>query len=198
MKRAVLSFVLTSLMIVSCSHEEDQRQAQIISRGTSDLEILTERTAKNPKDADAWYHIADLYDRTNNYQQEIEALRKVVAIQPKHGYAYFKMGTAHSRLAQYREAIKAFEKAKQFMPRNPVLFNNMALAYGKLNRPDDEIASLRTAIKLRPRYATARFNLGMVHLRTGNRQEALKDQKELQEIDITLAKELMKEIDKKR
>ncbi len=185
------------LLLLSCSHEE-QQERQTVSPERSDLDILLEQTAKNPKDADAWYHIADLYERVNAYEQEIEALQKVVALQPERGYAYFRMGNAYSRLAKYQEAVKAFEKAKSEQAKNPVLFNNMAIALGKLNRPNDEIAALRAAIKIRPRYSAAHFNLAMVYLRTGNRQGALREQQTLMEFDVTLANTLKKEIEKKR
>lgn len=195
MKR--LSLVIALLMLTAACSEQ-QREPVIVAPQKSDIDILLEQTAQNPKDADAWYHLADLYDRMEMYQQEIDALKKVVALQPGRGYAYLRMGNACNRLGKYPEAVQSFEKAKPSQAKNPVLYNNLAFAYGKLGRTKDEIAALRKAIELRPRYATARFNLAMASLRNGDRGEALTQYKALNNIDGTLAAQLKKEIDHSR
>lgn len=185
------------VILVSCSDDNPRRQ-QTFAPEKSELELLIEKTAVNPNDADAWYHLADLYERGELYENEIEALKRVVTIQPTRGYAYLKMGTAYNRLGRYEDAVHAFSKAQRHQSRNPVLYNNMAYAYGKLGKNEKEIAALRKAIALRPRYATARFNLGMASLRTGNRGEVVKQYEALKEIDASLADMLKRELDKRR
>ena len=196
MKNLLMFLVFVSLL-GACTGE-DQRQPQTLAPVKTDLELLLEQTAQNPKDADAWYHLADLYDRVELYEQEIDALKKVVALQPKRGYAYLRMGNACNRLGRYPEAVQSFGKAKPYQAKNPVLYNNLAFAYGKLGRTKDEIAALRKAIELRPRYATARFNLAVASLRNGDRGEALTQYKALNNIDGTLAAQLKKEIEHTR
>ena len=82
------------------------------------------------------------------------------------------------------------------MPTNAVAYNNMGIAYGKLNKPDNEIAALKKAIQLRPRYSSARYNLGITYLKTGNKKEALKEYEALKDFDEGIAEALMKEIGK--
>src|ERR1700690_2474604 len=66
---------------------------------------------QNPNDADALFHLADLYDRNTMYQEAIATYKKVIKLKPDMGYAYFKMGTAYDRINQPSEALNAFKSA---------------------------------------------------------------------------------------
>lgn len=192
--KSLLPIVLFSLLWISCSGEKQEAPPPVSSEKNL-FEEVKERTVQNPKDAEAWYHLADLYERSEMYREEVDALNKVIAIDPRRGYAYVKLGNACNRLAQYQEAIKNFKTAIEYFPRNPVLYNNLAISYGKINKPDEEIAALEKAITLRPRYATARYNLGIALLKRGNRDGALKQYNEINKFDGGTAAALKKVID---
>jgi tetratricopeptide (TPR) repeat protein len=188
---------MTTLLLLSCS-KESEKTAEPVSTEKSMFEELKEQTVKNPRDADAWYNLADLYERSGMYREEVDALQHVISLKPEKGYAYMKLGSAYSRLGEYQDAIKQFTAAKKYLPKDPVLYNNLAVAYGKIGKPDDEIRELEKAISLRPRYATARYNLGMAFLKKGNSAQALRQYNELKKFDESVANALKKEIDAKR
>jgi tetratricopeptide (TPR) repeat protein len=192
----VIIFITSAIFLFSCSKKEEQERtpANVNNSGQSIYEKLKEQTTKNPKDAEAWYYLADLYERSELYPQEIEALNKVVALKPT-GYSYMKLGTAHHRLGEYEAAIKNFNAAKKYFPKYPVLYNNLAVAYGKIGQIDEEIAQLKIAISLRPRYSTARFNLGKSYVKQGKVALAMKQYDELKKFDDGVAQMLKKEID---
>lgn len=189
-------FFMTSLLLFACTKEKEQT-AEPVSTEKSMFEEIKEQTVKNPKDADAWYHLADLYERSGMYREEVDALRHVISIKPDRGYAYLKLGNTYNRLGEYQDAIKQFTSAKKYLPKDPVLYNNLAVAYGKIGKPDDEIRELEKAISIRPRYSTARYNLGMAFLRKGKRELALRQYDELKKFDEGIANTLKKEIDAK-
>lgn len=192
-------FILAiSLVMLSCGSEKEKTAPPPISEEKTLFEEVKAQTAKNPNDAEAWYHLADLYERAEQYREEADALNKVIALKPDRGYVYVKLGTACSRLGRYQDAIKNYLKAKTFFPKNALLYNNLAVAYGKTGRADEEIAALKQAISLRPHYATARFNLGVVYLKKGRRGDALKQYEELKKFDEGAAASLKKEIDAAR
>ncbi len=195
MKRFFI-IIATVFLLFSCSEDKSQQPAQ--NAAPSLFEQVREQTKTNPQDRDAWFHLADLYERAEAYQEEADALKKVVTIKPDDGYSYFKLGTTYNRLGRYQEAIASFQKAEKYIPRNPVLYNNMAVAYGKTGKTDKEIESLKRAISLRPRYVTARYNLAATYLKKGNRQEALKQYDIIKQIDEGAAASLKKEIDQKK
>ena len=184
------------LMLLSCSKEPEKIQ-EPMSAEKSVFEEVKEQTIKNPKDADAWYHLADLYGKAQMHQEEATALQKVIEHNPGKGYAYVKLGNAYNRLGRHQDAVTSFRTALKYFPKDPVLHNNLAVSYGKLGKTDEEIGLLEKAIALRPHYATARHNLGIIMLKLGKRGEALKQYNELSKFDPVVAASLKKEIDTK-
>ena len=192
MKTGIL-FTLTALLLVSCTSEKEQpaRQAAQISP----FEQVREQTVKDPKDVDAWSRLADMYESSQMYSEEAAALKTIITLKPDKRYAYVRLGNTYNRLGRYQEAIDAFLAGAKYPPQDPVLYNNLAASYGMLGKTDREIAALKKAIVLRPHYATARYNLGVVYLKNGRREEALKQYNELNKFDEGTAQALKKEID---
>ncbi len=195
--RLLIVAVVTSLMVTACGKEPEKTTKQEMVTEQTLYEEVKTQTIKNPRDAEAWSHLADLYERSAMYREEADALQKVIAIDPQRGYAFLKLGNAYSRLGQYQEAVKSYTRALKFFQKNPVLYNNLAIAYGKTGKTDDEITALQKAIALRPRYATARYNLGIALLKKGRRSEALIQYHEIDKFDANVAAALKKEIDGK-
>jgi tetratricopeptide (TPR) repeat protein len=197
MKTIFIILFMTSFLLFSCNHDKGEEKTLPGSTEKNLFEELRDQTIKNPKDEEAWYHLSDLYERSEAYNEEVNALQKVIAINPKRGYAYVKLGNAYSRLGKYQEAITSYSKAIKFFPKNPVLYNNLAIAYGKVGKTDDEILTLQKAIAQRPRYSTARYNLGIALLKKGKRSQALAQYRELDKFDTGFSAALKKEIDRK-
>jgi tetratricopeptide (TPR) repeat protein len=196
--RYILTMVLLLIpLVLSCSRDANKPAAPAPEQKT-DIQILREKIQNNPQDAEALYHLAELYDRAGLYQEEIDTLGKIVAIKPDLGYAYFKRGTACNRIERYQEAVVNFTKAAKLIPNQPMVLNNLAFSYGKLGRTDQEIASLKKALAMRPGYNIARFNLGMAYLKAGQQKEALQQYTLLKDRDEGYAAALKKEIDSKR
>ncbi len=187
--------LLSTATILSCSEEPERTVPSTVVTQQSDLAMLQEKVTKEPGDADAWFHLADLYERANQYLEQADALRKVVALRPEMGWAHFKLGTAYNRLQRYEEAVKSFRTAEKYVKDQPMLYNNLGVAYGKLGKPKEEIASLRKAVAIRPRYSMAHYNLGVALLRKGDRQGAATELRILQDLDEGTAAALKKDID---
>jgi tetratricopeptide (TPR) repeat protein len=176
------SIVLFVLLLSSCSNDRPQPQGQP-ALPKDPIVDLKARLTENPNDAEAWFHLADLYERNGLFAEEIEALKRSLAIDVGSGYAYVKMGTAQNRLGRFDDAIVSFQKAKNYQSQNPVLFNNLAYALGKTGNVDGQIEALKRAVSLRPSYVTARYNLGMAYFRKGMRERALAEARALENID---------------
>ncbi len=196
--RSLIPVIILCALVAACSEEKPKAPSGKALVQTDPLAEVQEELARNPRNADAWFHLADLYERNGMYAEEADALKKVVSIEPGRGYAYLKLGTAYNRLEKFTDAIAQFQKAKKYQPKNPVLFNNLAFSYGKTGKTDEQIAALKRAITLRPNYATARYNLGMVYLKQKRKDEALKQYDALRSFDEGMAKSLKKEIDARR
>ncbi len=190
----VLFLAAAAAVSASCSDEPPPRRASPVRAQPSDIEVLHQQLAKDPANADGWFHLSELYERASLYQEQAEALRKVIALRPEMGYAYVKLGTVCNRLQRYDEAVKNFLEAERYVPNQPQLYNNLAFSYGKLGKAREEIAALRKAIAIRPRYAVAHHNLGMALLEKGDLEGARKEVSILREIDEGAAVSLEKEI----
>ena len=202
LRRFLVLLIVGLVFSVSCKKEETASRQEPTGRvvnpysSESVFEELKKKLQENPDDADALYHLADLYDRNAQYREAIDAYQKVIRLKPDMGYAYLKMGTAYDRIDQPKEAINAFRKAIRYMPNYAVAYNNLAVAHGKLGNYDEEISALQKAIALRPSYTAARYNLGVTYLRKGNRKAALRECESLKKFDEGAAESLMKEIKK--
>ncbi len=195
-RRRSLLLIIVALL-TACSQDNERPSVQV-SPQKSDIQVRMEQVASNPRDADAWFHLADLYDGAGMYPEEIDALKKVIALKPKEiGYAYEQLGTAYNRMGKYREAVRSFLKAKGYSPKNPVIYNNLAASYGMIGKTNEQISALEKAITLRPHYAIARYNLGIVFLKKGKRAGALKQYQELNKFDEGTAQALKQKIDAK-
>lgn len=164
----------------------------------SAYETVLRQLKKNPDNIKARYHLAQLYYRDGIYDKAVENYRLVLKAQPERGFVYFRLATSLSRLQRYEEALEAFKESITRLPDTsvPVAYNNMAIAYGQLGRYQEEIDALRKALEYRPRYASALYNLGATMLKTGDIEGALEQYETLNEIDLTMAQALKKEIDK--
>lgn len=196
--RYLLAIVLLlTTVVLSCSKESSRQTAPAVEQ-KNDIQLLRERIQNNPQDADALFQLAELYERADLFNEEIDTLHRVVAIKPDMGYAYFKMATACNRIERYQDAVDNFIKATKFIHNQPMLYNNLAFSYGKLGNTGQQIAALKKAIALRPGYNIARFNLGMAYLKAGQQKEALQQYAVLKDRDEGYALALKNEIDQKR
>jgi tetratricopeptide (TPR) repeat protein len=197
MRKALGACAISVLLVAGCTEKPATPPAPPVAV-KGDMELLVEKGQKDLKDFDTWFHIADLYERAQQYPQELDALLKVVAAKPDMGFAYFKLANTYNRLGKREEAIKSFLDAKKLLPNSPSLYNNLGWTYGQVGKVKDQIAALRQAISLRPRYATARLSLGLVLLRQGDRKGAEEQHAALLTIDEGAAADLKKEIEGKK
>jgi tetratricopeptide (TPR) repeat protein len=159
-------------------------------------ETVLRELQEDPNNILALYHLGDLYFRDGEYEKAVENFQRVVAADPSRGYVFFQMGTALSRIGRLEEALDAFKKAIPQLKHPEVAYNNMGIAYGRLGRYQDEIAAMKNAIALRPRYASARYNLGVTQIKVGDLEGAREQYEALNKFDLTIAKALLKEIEK--
>jgi len=193
-KRHVAS-ALAALALLGACGEKAEPPRQTIAPVRDELSLLQEAVQKNPNDTDSWMHIADLMERGQAWQLEVDALQKVLAVEPGRSFAHLKLANTYNRLGRYQDAVASFLEAKKTRPNDPVLFNNLAFAYGRLGKGAEQVAALRTAVSLRPRYSTARLNLGTALAKQGDRAGAEEQYAALREFDESAAAALRQQID---
>ena len=151
---------------------------------------------KDPNNLKAIYHLGDLYFRDGEYEKAVENFRRVVTADPSRGYVYYQLATALSRLNRPEESLEPFNQAVAKLRNPAIAYNNLGIAYGRLGRYQEEIDALRNALKYRPQYAAARYNLGATLIKVGDLEGAREQYEALNKFDLTIAKALLKEIEK--
>jgi len=200
MKPLSFLLVIVAALFFSCKGKEttqERKQGPVVNAYSAESVYLEtrQRVEAHPEDADAWFHLADLYERNGQYAEAIDSYKKVSKLRPSQGYVYVKMGTAYDQLGKPAEAVEALKKAVHYMPGYALAYNNLGIAYGKLGSNHEEIAALKKALQLRPRYVTARYNLGIAYLRVKDRKAALQQYGLLKDVETGAAEALKKEID---
>src|SRR5208282_6074841 len=137
-------FVFLVVLPFSCKEKEKTqagKQGPVYNPYTTESVYLEtrQRVEAHPEDAEAWFHLANLYESNGQYAEAIDAYKKVAKLRPKQGFVYVKIGTAYDQIGKPKEAVEALKKAVHYMPGYAVAYNNLGIAYGKLGRNREEI-----------------------------------------------------------
>ena len=198
--------IMALIMLPACQREKSNKPPGYLqsaetaenrsapAANESVYESVLRNLEKNPENIKALYHLAELNYRDGRYKEAVENYRKVLDRQPARGFVYLRLGTSLNRLGRYEEALAAFNGAVNNMDDPALAYNNMGITYGQLGRFQEEIEALRKAISARPSYASARYNLGVTLLKTGDVAGARRQAEALNEIDLTMAEALNREI----
>jgi TolB-like protein/Flp pilus assembly protein TadD len=109
------------------------------------------------------------------YDQAIEQLRKTVEMDPGFYYAHWTLGNALELKGRNEEAIAEYKKAIALNddPLPPALLGHL---YAKIGRKDEALAILKQLRELREsskqRYVSP-YNLALIHIGLGQREEAI-------------------------
>jgi Flp pilus assembly protein TadD len=148
---------------------EDHRDAAV--------EALEQLTKANPKEADAWVSLGDLFRGTERFTDAVLAYDKAVALidtpQPDQWVAYYVRGICFERLKSWEKAEADFRKALELSPDQPQVLNYLGYSLVEMNANLDEAtAMIERAAKARPDEGAIVDSLGWALYRQGRYAEA--------------------------
>ena len=79
---------------------------------------LEKQVAQDPKNAETWSQLGNLYFDSENFNKAIEAYQKSLALKPNDADVWTDMGVMYRRSGNPAEALKAFDKAIAIDPRH--------------------------------------------------------------------------------
>jgi tetratricopeptide (TPR) repeat protein len=113
---------------------------------------LKQLTAKQPKDALAWYLLGRLYFKRNDIFQAIECLEKTRRINPKNPEAWHLLGILHDvsarTLRDERKALKYLEKARELNPDDVDILFGVSVMHMGLGNCSQAVEYLERAKKI--------------------------------------------------
>ena len=136
-------------------------------------------------------NLGTAYFLLGRYSDAADSLRDAVKLDPNFEIARNNLGQALLKTGQYQEAIDCISQVIQQQGRDVApLYNDIGVAYSHLKRFQDAANYLHLAIQIKENYALARYNLGLVSLRTNDRNAAYDQYVALKSLDRNLADEL--------
>jgi len=106
--------VMTSLLFMACGKEPEKTTEQEPVAEKILFEEVKTQAINNPKDTEAWSHLADLYERSAMYREEAEALQKVIALRPRYAAARYNLGIALLKKGKRSEALIQYHELDTF------------------------------------------------------------------------------------
>ena len=123
------------------------------------------------------YRIGTILLELGRTPEAVKTLETAVALSPVRGDSHLALGLAYMKAERVRRAADAFLKGTTYEPFNPALYINLGAAIAEMGRLEAAKRHFHRAIELGtfplPRTYLAYTNLGLIHLRQGNTDEAL-------------------------
>jgi Tfp pilus assembly protein PilF len=113
----------------------------------AEINALKERVQKNPKDAQAWSRLANIYQDAGMFEPSIEFYRRAIELVPNNADLLTDMGICYQGLKQFDKALEILERAQTADPAHwQSLYNIVVVAgleMGRFDRADAALARLQ-------------------------------------------------------
>ncbi len=153
----------------------DERQRDLVSAVLGELERRDE--------SDVLFNEAYDFILLGREREAMEKLRTFIAVHPNVWNAWFLLGWAHRRLEEYAEGEKAFIRAVELGSEETDTLNELAICRMELGKYDECRATLHAALSHEPENVKIISNLGILELKQGRREEAVRFFASAAEID---------------
>jgi Tfp pilus assembly protein PilF len=114
------------------------------------LALLTERIAKDPRDADAWTSRGLLRGRLHDYEGAACDFKEALSLDPNSLHALWWEGDLYRELGRYSEALASYNRAIAIAPTNARGYHHRGDCYIKQGCPAEAISDFTRAITLEP------------------------------------------------
>lgn len=106
---------------------------------------------KDPKNADAWIHLGNLYFDTDQPAKAVQSYEKALVLKPDQPDVLVDCGVMYRELKEYDKALQYFRKALMINPRHEfALFNSGVVLYHDMNRHEDGLNAWRELVRTNP------------------------------------------------
>ncbi|MCL6472681.1 MAG: tetratricopeptide repeat protein [Firmicutes bacterium] len=170
----ILMFLITALIVQRVYFQPP------VARTAIEKDLLKYKAAikKNPRNAEAYIGLADVYLEMQDPQSALKNLERAVRLKPNSWNAHFEMGRAYDALGKEGEAIKHFTKAANIDPYNELGFYQLGRVYQNQKNFGRAIEAYKKTLKVNPTLADAHYYLGNCYERTNQIDLAKKEYQE--------------------
>ena len=117
----------------------------------AEINALKERVTKDPKDADAWIRLGNLYQDATMYAQAVEFYKRATELRPVDANVLTDAGICYQQLKQFDQSLAMFEAAQKADPAHwQSLYNIVIVAGLQMHRFDKAQVALDKLKQLHP------------------------------------------------
>ena len=110
-----------------------------------------EELRRDPKNAESWEHLGNLYFDANDPGKAVNAYLKALELNPGNTSVLVDCGVMYRELRQYDKALEFFKKALAIDPKHEfALFNSGIVLYHDLDRKDEAMEAWRALVAINP------------------------------------------------
>ena len=131
------------------------------------LECYVEAADTFPENSDILTECGLMYQRMGDNIKAFEYLGNALTYNPRNAKAILGAGAILQSSGDFDVALTKYRVAVTQTPNNPFLWNNVGLAFFGKKKLVAAVACLKQAVYLAPFEASINYNLGVVHLHTG-------------------------------
>ncbi len=136
-------------------------------------ELIQEGLRINTGSVDLHFSLGVLFEKTDRFEQSIEAMKTVLKMEPDHAEALNFIGYMYAdRGIHLEEAERMIRKALQMKPGNGYMIDSLGWVCFRTNRLEEAVRYLKEAVEALPEDAAILEHLGDVYVRTGQSGEA--------------------------
>jgi tetratricopeptide (TPR) repeat protein len=122
----------------------------VFDKNESAEEIIAHKNAIeiDPKNAQNWYELANIYTRTGDFEKSIQAYKRAIELGFETGELYKNLALAYSITAKHQDAIHIFKKALEMLESNSekaIVWNHLGNVYRKLDNYEMALQAFQQA-----------------------------------------------------
>jgi serine/threonine-protein kinase len=146
--------------------------ARIEGRYDEAVSVLRTIVTQEPKNLEAWLHLARTYESKQALREAEAAYQKAVEIQPSYPGAHQHLGSFYYKQGRYDEAARSFKRASELAPDNYKALNNLSAVLVQQGHFAPAEVALRHSLEIRPN-PIAYNNLASLYFTEGRYAESV-------------------------
>lgn len=128
-----------------------------------------------PDDPNPYQQRASVRAATGNFKGVIEDLDNAIRIDPRHVKDYINRGFAYEQMGQLEKARADYEMAHQVDAKSPLSYEYLGGLDLKEGKGAEALKRMNQAVETAPGMSEARLNRGVILMKLGRVDEAIKD-----------------------
>src|SRR3989344_6182191 len=149
--------------------------------------LCLDLTRTYPQDIEVWTMRGGMHFQLGELDSVVECSRRIIALDSRNADAYFNLGLALHGLKRLPETEAAYRAALRIHPGYTNALAQLAGILMEQKRPAEAWSLLEGAIAGAPQYAFLHYNLGLVFLGLGQRDDALRSFERAVDLNPSLA-----------